>query len=59
MRPDFEGHVFKKPMAVIMPGGFVHLPGIASNATRTYSFLVGCLAGSHVAPWPYIEDFQD
>jgi len=59
MGPEFEGHFFKKPTALIMPAGFVHLPEVTLNAERTYAFLVGCLAAEHEAPWVNQEDFED
>jgi hypothetical protein len=59
MGTEFEGHIFKKPTALIMPSGFVHLPEVTLNAERTYAFLVGCLSGTHEAPWVNMEDFED
>jgi hypothetical protein len=55
---EFEGHMFKKPTAIIAPGGFVHLPEVTLNATRTFSFLVGCLSATHEAPWVNMEEFE-
>lgn len=59
MGPEFEGHLIKKPTALIMPAGFIHLPEITLNSTRPYSFLVGCLDATHEAPWVNVEDLED
>jgi hypothetical protein len=59
MGPDFEGHIFKTPTALIMPAGFVHLPEVTLWANQPYAFLVGCLSGTHEAPWVNKEDFED
>jgi len=59
MGTEFEGHRFSKPTAIIMPSGFIHLPEVTLWVDDTYAFLVGCLSGTHEAPWVNEEDFAD
>jgi hypothetical protein len=56
--PEFEGHRFKKPTAIIAPSGLIHLPEVTLWADKTWAFLVGCLSGTHEAPWVNEEDID-
>jgi hypothetical protein len=58
MGPEFEGHMFKVPTAVLCPEGFIHLPEVTLDSTRPFAFMMGCMGEIHEAPWVNMEDFE-